>query len=512
MATTPHLGLILLEQAQSQKEITVNTALMKIDALLNTRVLDKDLSAPPVSPVEGDLYIVAASATGEWAGYENHIAYFEQVWRFITPNSGLMLWVEDESKHYLFDGAEWSSMSTSVGALEDLTNVVLSSLSDGQALTYDAGASQWVNSTVTSGGGGYTDEEAQDAVGNILADSSTIDFTYSDATPSITAIVKDTSITYAKIQNVSTTDRLLGRATAGSGVVEEITCTAAGRALIDDANASAQLTTLGVSTFVKTLLDDADASAARSTLGLGTAATMATGTSGATIPLLNAANTWSSSQQFPSGSVSSPGVSIGTSNTGFYASASGWMDVSIDGARAMSIIGTSSQLYLGGRAGLTSSSAVSASGGVVANYGGGGTQSYMTGTGNNNHHIFYNNCDSAPSIVGYIRSNGTSTSFLTSSDYRLKRDAQPIENAAAHIMALRPLNYAWVINQQRSYGFFAHEVQEIVPDAVSGEKDAVDEEGNPLHQSIDYSKLVPLLAAALQEALVRIALLEGNAE
>lgn len=74
-------------------------------------------------------------------------------------------------------------------------------------------------------GSSYTNEEAQDAVGGILTDTATIDFTYNDATPSITADVKDASITYAKIQNVSATDKVLWRATAGAWVVEEISTT-----------------------------------------------------------------------------------------------------------------------------------------------------------------------------------------------------------------------------------------------------------------------------------------------
>lgn len=72
-----------------------------------------------------------------------------------------------------------------------------------------------------SGGGSYTDEEAQDAVGGILTDTSTIDFTYSDGTPSITADVKDDSITFAKMQNINSA-RVLGRATIGSGDVEAL--------------------------------------------------------------------------------------------------------------------------------------------------------------------------------------------------------------------------------------------------------------------------------------------------
>lgn len=95
-----------------------------------------------------------------------------------------------------------------------------------------------------SGISGYTDEQAQDAIGAMLADTATIDLTYTDATPELRADVKDDSITFAKMQNIAT-NKLLGRATAGSGDVEEIALTAAGRALIDDADAAAQRTTLG---------------------------------------------------------------------------------------------------------------------------------------------------------------------------------------------------------------------------------------------------------------------------
>lgn len=115
MATTPHMGLTLVEQAQAQKEVTVNMALMRMDALLNCGVIDKDLATPPASPAEGDVYIVAGVATGDWEDQENAVAYFEQVWRFITPNEGLMLWVADEAEFYLFDGTGW--VATGLGAL-----------------------------------------------------------------------------------------------------------------------------------------------------------------------------------------------------------------------------------------------------------------------------------------------------------------------------------------------------------------------------------------------------------
>jgi hypothetical protein len=105
-------------------------------------------------------------------------------------------------------------------------------------------------------------------------------------TGSFATTIASQAVTYAKIQNVSATDTLLGRFTAGSGVIEEVPCTAAGRAILDDANATAQRTTLGLGTaavqnnsaFCQTandLSDVASASTARTNLGLGTAATQA---------------------------------------------------------------------------------------------------------------------------------------------------------------------------------------------------------------------------------------------
>ncbi len=107
MTTTPHMDVTLLEASQSQKEVTVNEALYRLDALLNCGAKDKDLATPPASPSEGDVYIVAASATDDWAGEDGNIAYFEQIWRFVTPLEGMTLWVNDEDMLYVYDGSDW---------------------------------------------------------------------------------------------------------------------------------------------------------------------------------------------------------------------------------------------------------------------------------------------------------------------------------------------------------------------------------------------------------------------
>jgi hypothetical protein len=153
--------------------------------------------------------------------------------------------------------------------------------------------------------------------------------------------------------------------------------------------------------------------------------------------------------------------------------------------------------------------------------------------------------------VGFITITGSATTYATSSDYRLKTDAQPMTGASARVQALNPVNFEWITDGTRVDGFLAHEAQAVVPECVTGTKDAMrdeeyevtaavyediiiaavlDEEGNELEaerteqrlvseavmgtrsvpdmQGIDQSKLVPLLTAALQEALTEISALK----
>jgi Chaperone of endosialidase len=113
---------------------------------------------------------------------------------------------------------------------------------------------------------------------------------------------------------------------------------------------------------------------------------------------------------------------------------------------------------------------------------------------------FYSPTGGTGGPVGTITVNAASVSYNTSSDYRLKHDIQPMAGALAKVAALKPVTYKWNIDNSESQGFIAHELQEVAPECVSGEKDAVDAEGNPKYQGIDTSFLVATLAAALQEA------------
>jgi len=109
---------------------------------------------------------------------------------------------------------------------------------------------------------------------------------------------------------------------------------------------------------------------------------------------------------------------------------------------------------------------------------------------------------------GTITYNGSAMVYGGTSDYRLKENITPIENALAKVSALNPINFKWKDSGESSEGFLAHEAQTVVPYAVTGVKDevATDENspeekanGEPLYQTVDYGKITPLLVKAIQE-------------
>ena len=113
--------------------------------------------------------------------------------------------------------------------------------------------------------------------------------------------------------------------------------------------------------------------------------------------------------------------------------------------------------------------------------------------------------------VGSITNTSTTTAYNTSSDYRLKENVVPLTGAVDRLNQLQVRRFNFLADPDTVVdGFLAHEAQEVVPECVTGTKDEVDADGNPVYQGIDQSKLVPLLTAALQEALAKIENLEGR--
>jgi hypothetical protein len=114
--------------------------------------------------------------------------------------------------------------------------------------------------------------------------------------------------------------------------------------------------------------------------------------------------------------------------------------------------------------------------------------------------------------VGSITSTGSTTSYTTSSDYRLKENIAPMTGALSKVSALKPVTYTWKSSGEESQGFIAHELAEVCPEAVNGEKDAVNEDGSIKPQGIDTSFLVATLTAAIQELNAKVTALEAQLE
>jgi hypothetical protein len=127
------------------------------------------------------------------------------------------------------------------------------------------------------------------------------------------------------------------------------------------------------------------------------------------------------------------------------------------------------------------------------------------------------------SVIQFFR-NGTAAGFVNASttaaptlvapsDYRLKENVEPLTDAADRIKSANVYSYNMIADEDKEvrYGFLAHEVADLMHDLVIGEKDAVDENGEPVYQHIQETRLIPILVAALKDALVRIDALEAAA-
>jgi len=160
---------------------------------------------------------------------------------------------------------------------------------------------------------------------------------------------------------------------------------------------------------------------------------------------------------------------------------------------------------------VATTSNVSASGGafqVKSRTGSEHVASFQNGVSNGGWGIPFFNV--AGSEVGSIRWTASVTNFNTSSDYRLKENVNYTFDATTEVKRLKPCKFNFIGESETVEGFLAHEVSDVVPVAVTGTKDAVDDNGDAIYQGIDQSKLVPLLVKTIQELEERITALENN--
>ena len=125
---TPLLALPYILPSQAQKHVTHNEALVQLDAIVQLAAADRDLTAPPVSPVIGERHIVASGGTSEWQGHDGEIAlYLDAGWVFATPQIGWRAWIEAEQAMRIFDGSAWVAMPLD---LDNLPGVGINTTSD----------------------------------------------------------------------------------------------------------------------------------------------------------------------------------------------------------------------------------------------------------------------------------------------------------------------------------------------------------------------------------------------
>jgi hypothetical protein len=116
MADTPNLGLPFIMAAQAQKHVTHNEAIRALDALVHLAVIDRDATAPPSSPAEGDRHIVGAGSTGAWDGHDLDIAAFQDgAWAFFTPRPGWRAWIIGENALRAWNGTDWVGVGSGDG-------------------------------------------------------------------------------------------------------------------------------------------------------------------------------------------------------------------------------------------------------------------------------------------------------------------------------------------------------------------------------------------------------------
>lgn len=146
MENTPNLGLPFILPSQAQKHVTHNEALRALDAVVQIAILDRDLAEPPMSPSDGDRYIVADGGSGDWSGHDDAIAAWQDgAWAFYPPGPGWLAWIADEETLLVWNGAAWAGVGggslnpvplIGVNATADATNR-LSVKSDAVLLSHD---------------------------------------------------------------------------------------------------------------------------------------------------------------------------------------------------------------------------------------------------------------------------------------------------------------------------------------------------------------------------------------
>lgn len=131
MTQTAHLGLPLIAAAQAQKHVTHNEAIAALDAMVHLAVIEQGRNTPPVSPVQGDRYLIGGSPTGLFSGHAGQLAHFDEgFWRFHQPRVGWRVYVQADDSFHVFDGSVWRDIGFYVGDLGILDQLGIGTAAD----------------------------------------------------------------------------------------------------------------------------------------------------------------------------------------------------------------------------------------------------------------------------------------------------------------------------------------------------------------------------------------------
>ncbi|PWE17429.1 hypothetical protein DDZ18_07045 [Marinicauda salina] len=177
--STPRLGLPWLMPAQAQKHVTVNEALRRLDALVGPRALSRTTAAEPADPADGEAWILPAGASGaRWDDFaENDLAVFQDgAWARYAPDGGLAVWVVDEARTVVFDGAAWRPAEELIETLQNLSRLGLGTAADAaNPFAARLNAALWTALAAGAGGSGDLrvafDKEAAANVVSLLLQS-----------------------------------------------------------------------------------------------------------------------------------------------------------------------------------------------------------------------------------------------------------------------------------------------------------------------------------------------------
>jgi hypothetical protein len=155
---TPNLALPWLMPAQAQKHVTVNEALGRLDALVQTSVESRTTTAQPATPLDGEAYILPASPTGDdWSALsQGALSYFQDgAWHEVPARAGLLVHVRDEGAMVVFDGSAWVSLATLITALSNLTELGVGTAPDASnPFAAKLNSALWTALTTGEGGSG----------------------------------------------------------------------------------------------------------------------------------------------------------------------------------------------------------------------------------------------------------------------------------------------------------------------------------------------------------------------